>query len=153
MRTLPDDTDVLARTRAAYADDLGELVVTPDRIAFEHDDANGFVHVDVDAVTAVAHASDPTDRLDDYVGFGALAAAATIASYAFANPIATIPTAIAVLATLYVAGKAFLSNHQRLRIDADGTTYPFDHVSVDEAHDIRVAVHDQREATDDNPSQ
>lgn len=148
MHALPDDADVLARTRAAYAGDLGELVVTPDRLLFEHDDANGFVHLDTDAVTAVSHANDPADRLDDYAGFGGLAAAAAIAAFTFANPVAAVPAAIAILAALYVAWKAFLASPQRLHIDADGTTYPFDHVSVDTAHDVRAAIHDQHDATD-----
>ena len=98
MRALPDDADVLARTRIAYAGDFGELVVTPDRILFEHDDEAGFVAVDTDAVTAVSHASDPASRLDDYVGFGGLAGGAAIAAFAFANPIAFIPAVIGTLA-------------------------------------------------------
>ncbi|WP_323675355.1 hypothetical protein [Halorubellus sp. PRR65] len=153
MRALPDDADVLARSYAAYAGNPGELVVTPDRIVFEYDDANGFVHVDADAVTAVSHASDPANRVDDYVGFGALAATAALAAFTFANPIAIVPAAIAGLAALYVAGKAFLSDPQALRIDADGTTYPFNYVSVDAAHDVRTAIHHQHEATDSGPAQ
>ncbi|MFC6953983.1 hypothetical protein [Halorubellus litoreus] len=153
MRALPDDANVLARTRAAYAGDFGELVVTPDRILFEHDDANGFVHLDTDAVTAVSHASDPASRVDDYVGFGSLAGAGALAAFAFANPIAFIPAVIGTLAALYVAGKAFLSAPQQLRIDADGTTYPFDYVPVDTAHDVRATIHDQRETTDEDPAQ
>jgi hypothetical protein len=148
MRALPDDADVLARTRAAYAGDLGELVVTPDRLLFEHDDANGFVQVDVDAVTAVSHASDPADRLDDYVGYGALAATATIVAFAFANPIAVAPAAVGALAAVYVAWNALLATPQRLRIDADGTTYPFEYVGVDAAHDVHAAIFDQHDAAD-----